>query len=270
MEKQSKVEKRGVEKRFGSRIPAMLLAAVILITSVGAGLAGALHFTAVDAGAASKKKVVVLDPGHGGMETGAVYYGMMEKTLNLKIAKYCRAELNRYANVKVVLTRSTDRALSTKGTTPDLKARAKVSKKNKADLFVCLHNNAYGPGESTKTNGVRVYYQNNSFYKSVGKKSGQLANKIAGKVAACGLKNGGTRIRNSTSRERRDKKGKNGDYYGVLFYNKQYKVPAVLVEHAFMSNPGDAAKLKQEAFLKKLGQADAAAIAEYLGLKKKW
>ena len=46
MEKQSKVEKRGVEKRFGSRIPAMLLAAVILITSVGAGLAGALHFTA--------------------------------------------------------------------------------------------------------------------------------------------------------------------------------------------------------------------------------
>ena len=264
------VRKGGEEKRFGKRIPALLLAAVILITSAGTGMAGALHFSAVEAGAASKKKVVVLDPGHGGRETGAAYYGMKEKILNLKIAKYCQAELNRYANVKVVLTRSTDRALNATGTTPDLKARAKVSKKNKADIFVCLHNNAYGSGESTKTNGVRVYYQNSSFYKNVGKKSGQLAKKIVGKVAACGLKNGGTRIRNSTSRERRDKKGKKGDYYGILFYNKQYKVPAVIVEHAFMSNPDDAAKLKQEAFLKKLGQADAAAIAEYLGLKKKW
>ena len=43
----------------------------------------------------------------------------------------------------------------------------------------------------------------------------------------------------------------------------------MIVEHAFMSNAGDAAKLKKESFLKKLGEADAAAIAEYLGLKKK-
>ena len=89
------------------------------------------------------------------------------------------------------------------------------------------------------------------------------------KVAACGVANGGARVRHSDDKGRRDPKGNKGDYYGVLYHCKKFKIPAVIVEHAFMTNAGDAAKLRKESFLKQLGEADAAAIAEYLGLKKK-
>ena len=118
------------------------------------------------------------------------------------------------------------------------------------------------------THGVRVYYQNNSFYASVGAQSRKLAQILCRRIAGCGLTNGGPRTRHSDNKSRRDPSGKKGDYYGVLFYNKTYKIPAVIVEHAFMSNKGDAEKLRSEAFLKRLGQADAAGIAQYLGLKR--
>ena len=252
-------------RRLRGRGLSVLLAAVILLLTIAAG-GFAAQTTAY---AASGTKVVVLDPGHGGWENGAQYYGMKEKDLNLKIAKYCQAELSKYAGVKVILTRTKDKPVSSAGTTPDLKARCRIAKKNKAACFVCLHNNAAGRDEGKDTNGVRVYAQNRSFYKSVREKSKKLASAIVKRVASCGLKNGGVRTKYSDDKSRRDSHGHRGDYYGVLYYNKRNKIPAVIVEHAFMSNPGDAAKLKSEAFLKRLGQADAAAVAEYLGLKRK-
>ncbi|MDO5132871.1 MAG: N-acetylmuramoyl-L-alanine amidase [Eubacteriales bacterium] len=255
---------RGLQGSWRIRV---LLLALLLAAVCGAAAGVTAARTPVYA--ASKTRVVVLDPGHGGWENGARYYGMKEKILNLKIAKYCRAELQKYAGVKVVMTRTTDKPVDSSGTSADLLARCLIAKRNKADLFVCLHNNAYGAGESKRTNGVRVYYQNKSFSKSTGKKSKSLAKEILKKVAACGLKNGGVHTKYSDDRSRRDNNGRRGDYYAVLYYNKTYRIPAVIVEHAFMSNAGDAAKLKKESFLKRLGQADAAAIARYLELKKK-
>jgi N-acetylmuramoyl-L-alanine amidase len=193
---------------------------------------------------------------------------MQEKNLNLKIARYCREELLKYSNVKVIMTRTTDTTLNKNGTSADLLARSLVAKKNNASIFVCLHNNAFGEGESAATNGVRVYHQNNSFYASVGAQSKKLAQILARRIASCGLGNGGARTKYSDDRKRRDPGGKKGDYYAVLYYNKTYRIPAVIVEHAFMSNKRDAANLKNEAFLKRLGMADAAGIAEYLGLTK--
>ena len=256
------------KKVLPRRMVSFLLAAVIMLCAAGICPVPGMLPTAMTADAAAKTRVVVLDPGHGGWEKGACYYGMQEKVLNLKIARYCQAELNTYANVKVVMTRTSDRAVSSGGTSADLQARSYIAKKNNADIFVCLHNNAYGEGESPATRGVRVYHQNESFYAHVGGQSKNLARILARRIAACGLVNGGARTKYSDDRSRRDPAGKKGDYYGVLFYNKKYKIPAVIVEHAFMSNKSDAAKLQNEAFLKRLGQADAAAIAEYLGLKK--
>jgi N-acetylmuramoyl-L-alanine amidase len=255
------------KKSLAKRGISLILAAAIMTAS---GMCPVLSRAAgtVTADAAVKTRVVVLDPGHGGREKGACYFGMQEKVLNLKIAKYCQAELARYANVKVIMTRTSDRAVSNAGLSADLQARSRIAKNNHADLFVCLHNNAFGEGESAATNGVRVYHQNNSFYANVGAQSKKLAQILARRIAGCGLTNGGARTRYSDDRSRRDPSGKKGDYYGVLFYNKTYRIPAVIVEHAFMSNKSDAAKLKDEAFLKRLGQADAAGIAEYLGLKK--
>lgn len=256
---------RGIRKRVLS----LLLSAVILAGTAGAGILPGQALLETQAEAAAGTKVVVLDPGHGGWEKGATYHGMEEKTLNLKIARYCQAELLKYANVRVVMTRSSDTTVSKYKDNRDREARAKIAKNNGADIFVCLHNNAFGEGESKKTNGARVYYQNSSFYSSVGDASRRLASIMVRKVAACGVANGGARVRHSDDKNRRDPKGNKGDYYGVLYHCKRFKIPAVIVEHAFMSNAGDAAKLKKESFLKKLGEADAAAIAEYLGLKKK-
>ena len=259
---------RSLTRRFTRRFLSLLLVLAIMISAAGVNPALGRAAGTVKAGAASKTRVVVLDPGHGGREKGACYYGMQEKTLNLKIARYCKEELQKYANVKVIMTRTSDRAVSSAGESADLKARSLIARKNNADLFVCLHNNAYGRGESKATHGVRVYYQNNSFYASVGAQSRKLAQILCRRIAGCGLTNGGPRTRHSDNKSRRDPSGKKGDYYGVLFYNKTYKIPAVIVEHAFMSNKGDAEKLRSEAFLKRLGQADAAGIAQYLGLKR--
>ena len=251
------------------RVLSLILSAVILAGTAGAGILPGQALLEQPAEAAAATKVVVLDPGHGGWEKGATYYGMEEKTLNLKIARYCQAALLRYANVRVVMTRSLDTTVSKYRDNRDREARAKIAKNNNADLFVCLHNNAFGEGESKKTNGARVYYQNGSFYSSVGDASRRLASIMVRKVAACGVANGGARVRHSDDKGRRDPKGNKGDYYGVLYHCKKFKIPAVIVEHAFMTNAGDAAKLRKESFLKQLGEADAAAIAEYLGLKKK-
>lgn len=251
------------------RVLSLILSAVILAGTAGAGILPGQALLEQPAEAAAATKVVVLDPGHGGWEKGATYYGMEEKTLNLKIARYCQAALLRYANVRVVMTRSSDTTVSKYRDNRDREARAKIAKNNNADLFVCLHNNAFGEGESKKTNGARVYYQNGSFYSSVGDASRRLASIMVRKVAACGVANGGARVRHSDDKGRRDPKGNKGDYYGVLYHCKKFKIPAVIVEHAFMTNAGDAAKLRKESFLKQLGETDAAAIAEYLGLKKK-
>ena len=259
------LHKRKLLKRFLS----LILATVILSAAAGIGpsFTGTVGPIPVYA-AKNKKKVVVLDPGHGGREKVACHFGMQEKVLNLKIAKYCEAELKKYAGVTVIMTRRTDRSMNAGGYSEDLLARCRIAKQHNADLFVCLHNNAYGPGESAATHGVRVYYQNSSFYAGVGAESKNLALKILRRIAGCGVANGGVRTKNSANRRRRDKRGNKGDYYAVLYHNKTYRIPAVIVEHAFMSNAGDAALLKKEAFLKRLGEADAAAIAEHLGLKK--
>lgn len=256
------------KKQLRRRLLSFLLIAAIMIAAAGNNPATGSMPGTVTADAAAKTRVVVLDPGHGGREKGACYFGLQEKKLNLKIAYYCASELQKYPNVKVVMTRMTVRSVSRNGISADLLARSLVAKRNKASIFVCLHNNAYGPGESGATNGVRVYHQNNSFYASVGAQSQKLARILARRIASCGLGNGGARTRYSDDRSRRDPGGKKGDYYAVLYYNKTYRIPAVIVEHAFMSNKRDAANLKNEAFLKRLGMADAAGIAEYLGLTK--
>ena len=84
-----------------------------------------------------QKLTVVLDPGHGGDQSGAARDGesVEEKTLNLKIARYLKEELETYENVTVYLTREDDMDV-------DLPDRTKVSVDKKADVMISLHNNA--------------------------------------------------------------------------------------------------------------------------------
>lgn len=84
-------------------------------------------------------RTIVIDPGHGGIETGAIgRSGSMEKDLTLQVARRLRRELERRMPVKVVLTRDSDIDVH-------WDTRTAIANQNKADLFISLHfNSSFG------------------------------------------------------------------------------------------------------------------------------
>ena len=223
----------------------------------GAGMADMRKGAGVDA-TGMKSLVVVLDAGHGGSDPGAMANGIVEKTVNLKIAQYCKAELEEYAGVIVYMTRNDDTYLS-------LADRAQVAINKKADVFVSLHNNS---NTSSVPYGANVYYPNANYNANCGATGQALANVILSKLTELGLANGGIHIRNSENGTKYPD-GSLADYYGVIKRCKENGIPGLIVEHAFISNASDAQKyLSTDAQLKKLGIADATGIAEYFGLNK--
>jgi N-acetylmuramoyl-L-alanine amidase len=94
-------------------------------------------------------KVVVIDPGHGGVDPGAVGpTGYNEKTANFRIAQYLKEYLENQLGLKVIMTRSADSYL-------DLKKRTAVANVANADLFISVHNNA---SPSRNPYGITTYY----------------------------------------------------------------------------------------------------------------
>ena len=100
-------------------------------------------------GKAPGERVVVLDPGHGGVEDGAVGTGgLKEKSLTLDIARRLRSILESERGVTVVLTREEDRLVG-------LDERTAIANHNRADLFVSIHLNA---SPRTSAAGAETYY----------------------------------------------------------------------------------------------------------------
>lgn len=95
-------------------------------------------------------KTIVLDPGHGGKDPGAVSKSKktLEKDLNLSVAYKLKALLEKDLKVRVLLTRSEDKFVS-------LQERTKFANTNKADLFVSIHTNA---SRDRGTRGIEMYY----------------------------------------------------------------------------------------------------------------
>lgn len=93
---------------------------------------------------------IVLDPGHGGKDPGAVGKKLkgQEKDVNLAVTLKLKALLEKDLGVKVVLTRSDDRFVS-------LQDRTRIANECKADLFVCLHTNS---SKSAQSRGLETYY----------------------------------------------------------------------------------------------------------------
>lgn len=92
---------------------------------------------------------IVIDPGHGGDNHGAVgYWGTREKVLTLAIARYMRDYIQTNSNVRVSLTRQHDREISLRG-------RTRWANDKSADAFISLHCNA---AERREANGMEVWY----------------------------------------------------------------------------------------------------------------
>lgn len=205
----------------------------------------------------SQKIVVALDPGHGGSDPGAVANGLRESDLNLKIALAAKAQLESYGYYKVVMTRSSDVYV-------DLYDRVDIAANAGADVFMSIHINS---ATVAGAYGAEIWIPNNTGYlnQQTHGVSETIANSIIKKLEALGLYNRGVQMKDHPDDHYED--GSTADYYAVIRASRKYGIPAYIVEHAFITNPSDASKLADAAFLKKLGIADASGLAAVYTLK---
>jgi len=184
---------------------------------------------------------ICIDAGHGGTQPGAVgYFGTKEKDITLQVALQLRDVLKN-AGVDVVMTRESDKDVRTAKQPNELQARCDVANNSKADVFISIHCNA---SNDSSAHGTETWY----YPKDA--KSKTLAQFIQTElVKQIGLKDRGV---------------KQGNYY-VTRYTK---MPAVLVELAFISNPEEEVLLRNKAFQRKCAVGIANGILLFFGMPK--
>ncbi|MFZ5648050.1 MAG: SH3 domain-containing protein [Bacillota bacterium] len=184
---------------------------------------------------------IVLDPGHGGSDPGAIGpSGLKEKTVNLDIAQKA-AQILRNQGATVLMTRTTD-------TYVDLYSRPQMAEKMGADLFVSIHNNA---STSTKAAGTSTYYRRSD-------DNGMDLVRLEGVYLSRTIQ------KNLMGTLKRSDLGVLQADFVVI---AKSKVPAALAEIAFISNPEEEKLLAGESFRMKAATAIAQGIADYLKLK---
>ncbi|MGE0480800.1 MAG: N-acetylmuramoyl-L-alanine amidase [Phycisphaerae bacterium] len=182
---------------------------------------------------------VVLDPGHVGQNLKGKSpnfkrgpTGLREATANLNVALYLREFLTA-AGATVVLTREEDRSLDLTDA-EDLRARAAVANQHRADLFISLHHNA---SDTTTTNFSSLWY-----HKSPDQSKASLA---AARYLLTGL-NDALRLENQLECPILSDELLYAD--GGLAVLRHARVPAVLVESSFHSNPLEEQRLKDPVY----------------------
>ncbi len=185
----------------------------------------------------SNPRLIVLDPGHGGSDTGAMHNGLTEKDITLDIALRLRTLLVSRGWI-VRMTRDTDRDVygPNASDVAELQARVDVANNAGARMFVSIHANS---STSTVPSGTTSYY-----YKPQDR---PLAAAIQARlIALLGTKDDGV------VRER---------FYVI----HRTTMPAALIETAFVSNPDDAARLRSPNFRQQVAIGIADGIKDYAG-----
>jgi N-acetylmuramoyl-L-alanine amidase len=218
-------------------------------------------------------QTVVLDPGHGGNDTGAKGLGGLdEKTVTLDIARRLRGVLEARLGVRVVLTRDDDRAVA-------LDARAAVANNSKADLFLSLHVNS---SLSRSMAGAEVYHL------KLDREGEEVRRQAAADAVTLPVLGGGMRrldvIRwdlaqvrhvNESARlasliaEQLGKHGKvspRGVQQAPLRVLEGADTPAALIEMLYISNPEQEKAAGTEEFKNALAQALFEGIARFRGV----
>lgn len=187
-------------------------------------------------------KVIVVDPGHGGVDPGAVGPGgTLEKDLTLAVGKKLQRILAE-AGATVILTRETDTDLGTPGKSlaerkrEDLAKRVALAREVGADLYLSIQVNSFG----TRWRGAQVFYHPRS------RKSKELAEAVQ-KECQCILRN--------TTREAQALDS---------FVLRNLEIPAVMVEIGFLSNAEEEKLLNDPRYQEKLAFALYAGVVKYL------
>ena len=175
---------------------------------------------------------VVIDPGHGGPDPGAIGIGGIRETdVVLEVSKIVKKILSE-KGVKVRLTRKTEVDL-------DLPPRVSFANRSDSDIFVSIHANA-SRGKRRDINGLETFYYR-------GWRGRLLAKRIQKQI-----------LRVSPGSP--DRGVKQGRYYVI----KKTRMPAVLVEIGFLTGRLDARRLEKTAHRKRIAYAIAKGILEYL------
>lgn len=230
---------------------------------------------------------IVIDPGHGGNDIGATACDGVtyERDINLKIAKYLKEELEKYKDVKVLLTHSgyeSDEQL-------EIYDRAIFARNNNADVLISVHNNS----STTIKNGAEVYVTANTSLPKYNQEMTALGNKVLHNLFELGIANRGVMIR-LLDRDLTDvySDGTIADYYGIIRYamrgtkidygvvwpedavsaNVQNGegVPTILIEHCYINSETDFQFVNTNEKLRKIAIADATAVAEHYNLTPKY
>ncbi|MDH6089984.1 N-acetylmuramoyl-L-alanine amidase [Umezakia ovalisporum] len=175
------------------------------------------------------RAVVMIDPGHGGQDPGAIGIGgIREKDVILPISKRV-AEILQQNGVQALLTRDSDYFVSLPG-------RVSLAQRARADLFVSIHANAISLSRPD-VNGLETYYYD----------SGQsLARSIHSSV-----------LQNINVRDRNVRRAR-------FYVLRKSAIPSVLVEVGFVTGREDAAKLRTTAYQNQMADAIARGILQYL------
>jgi len=216
--------------------------------------------------------VVVLDPGHGGRSAGARgNTGTLEKDLVLSIAEKLRTKLEEGLGVKVVLTRTADYYVG-------LKERTAIANNNGADLFLSIHANAafrqdihgyetYYLNLQTKDQQARNYAEREN--RALGIKGGQKDNALLEAILwdmaqTAYLKQSSELASMVQSRLVSELKGKDrGVRQAPLAVLMGAKMPAVLVEVGYITNPEQEVKLNRASHQDQIAEALYKAIDDY-------
>lgn len=174
----------------------------------------------------SGKKIVVIDPGHGGSDVGATRNGIYEKNITLDVSKRV-AELLKKKGYEVVMTRTSDQTVS-------LQERVDISENAEPDVFVSIHVNS---SNSDSPSGLEThYYKDNSL-------------DLAKNVHASMLNH-----INSNNR---------GLFKSKFYVINHTTAPAILVEIGFISNPSERAQLVTDSRKQETAKAIVEGINDY-------
>ena len=228
---------------------------------------------------AKKTFTITLDPGHGGLDPGAVRYNYREKDITLLAAKELKNILDK-KGYKVYLTRYKDIFIS-------LRKRREIAKQNNSDLFISLHVDSV---KRKSTRGTSIYTLSD---KASDKVTAMLAerenkvdliagidtNKVDNEVFSIllDLQRRDTKNASASFAEMYVKKVKDKGYralkrphrhagFAVL---KSPDIPSVLVELGFLSNPKDAKYLSNKKSRSRVLNALAEAITDYIKIRSR-
>ncbi|KMT22318.1 N-acetylmuramoyl-L-alanine amidase family protein [Clostridium cylindrosporum] len=174
------------------------------------------------------KTTVVIDPGHGGTDSGAIGNGLKEKDINLKVAQMVKSNLLKH-KINPILTRDKDLFVS-------LTNRCIIANRNNARLFVSIHCNSYADAGA---NGIETLYYS--------QKGSELAKVINDKLVKA------TALRNRDIKQRTN-----------LSVLKKTKMISCLTEIGFISNANDSKLLKSNEHLSRVAESITNGILLYL------